>query len=188
MRNKPVSEIRKYRQFRAQVRLTMLSVIPATIIPLLFLGKSVFGALISAWFIYFIATIVGGVLLNNKYTNEQAILFSRFDVRWGLRSFFRELFALLVVFIITTLLLSIFKLDLFTCLMPIFMLSVMILIFAPSVCDPNTKLGGNGENAIEEYKFSPFQPMDHSYNYLSDPVHPGSYLNPNNPISPLHRD
>lgn len=189
---KKPSEIRKYYKFVFKIRLVMFLVIPVTL-GLYFLfgsNKNVFLGLIYAGFSYFISIMAGMFVLNRRYTDAQARRISRFEEKtfWRiLKGIGKELLLLIGLVELGYLTTYYLKIDeLSYSFIPVIVLGIMGIVFQPRIRDPDTDDDFDNESLEEEYVFSEHSSPTY-YNFIMDPAHPSSILNPTNPVSPAYR-
>lgn len=191
---KPVSEIRQYCEFLNKIRLAKFLVIPITVALYMWLAseKNIFLGMICAIFPYFFSIIIGQIILNRRYTDEQAIRLARFDSKYSgrlIKQIKKE--TLILIGLVATGHLTMYFLNINTMtvsFIPVLILGVFVIVFRFGIRDPNHKFDNDEDQLGEEYEFNSYSPSQTSDNFLMDPGHPSSLLNPTNPASPVHQN
>lgn len=186
---KKSSEIRQYCKFVMRIRLAMFSLIPITVmLYLLFASeKNIFLGLICAGLPYFFSILAGLIILNRRYTDNKARRLARFEekfLRHSMKNLIKEILILISIVLGGYLIVSILNINRYTVsFIPIIVLGFMIIFFRPSIRDPDAEDDIDDEELEEEYLFSEYSPSRPD-NFLMDPAHPSSILNPTNPANP----
>lgn len=189
---KAPSLLRRYLKLKAIVHSAIIIAIPLTVIICMAFSieKNLTHAMIYAIFTYFVSLFAGIIILNSRKTKKESAQLIRFEEKYSekpIKNIRAKLFALLSIVLSGVLLCYSLEFKEYQAFfVTTTILGLMTIFIKPYVRAFNSRNENGLKSRDKEYIFSEYTSMANQYDYLTDPAHPSSILNPTNPVNSFY--